>query len=177
MEHQGSEHSAATGADGAYGSRDKDGTGGISAQARAQAYEAADQAKQAAQQARDAAQSIMQRQKDYGADQMDGIARAAHGAAHELEGQLPMAADYVRDAANRIERASASLRERGVEDILGSIAQFARSQPAALFGGAIVAGFAISRFLKSSGHRPHEPRHDSRAHDGAYGNVSDRRTY
>ncbi len=129
---------------------------GISAQARAQAYEAADQAKQAARQARDAAHSIMQRQKDYGADQMDGIARAAHGAAHELEEQLPMAADYVRDAASRLERASASLRERDVEDILGSIAQFARSQPAALFGGAVVAGFAISRFLKSSGQRSHD---------------------
>ena len=169
MENQGSETSAATGADNAHGFRDKDGTGSVSAQARAQAYEAADQAKQAARQARDAAHSIMQRQKDYGADQMDGIARAAHGAAHELEEQLPMAADYVRDAAQRLERASASLRERDVDDILGSIAQFARSQPAVLFGGAIVAGFAISRFLKSSSHRTYDPR----AHDDA----PDRRTF
>ena len=122
----------------------------------AQAQQAAEQAKQAARQAKDAAHSMMQRQKDYGADQMDGIARAAHGAAQELETQLPMAADYVRDAASRLERASASLRERDVGELLGSVAQFARTQPAALFGGAIVAGFAVSRFLKSSGSRtPH----------------------
>lgn len=173
MEQQGSENSAAPRPDGTQGFRDKDATGGISAQARAQAQEAADQAKQAARQARDAAHSIMQRQKDYGADQMDGIARAAHGAAHELESQLPMAADYVRDAATRLERASASLRERDVEDLLGSIAQFARSQPAALFGGAVVAGFAISRFLKSSGHRPHQ----TRTHGGTPGSTPGSRSY
>ena len=156
---QGSDMSAtAAGTTSAGNGRHRGGAGGdamgaIPDDARDQAHDAADQARQAARQARDAAHSIMQRQKDYGADQMDGIARAAHGAAHELEEQLPMAADYVRDAAQRLERASASLRERDIDDLMGSIAQFARSQPAALFGGAIVAGFAISRFLKSSGQR------------------------
>lgn len=156
MEHQSSDASAANRPDGSFTSgHERQEAVGISAQARAQARDAAEQAKQAARQAQDAAHSIMQRQKDYGADQMDGIARAAHGAAHELENQLPMAADYVREAAQRLERASASLRERDVEDILSSVAHFARSQPVALFGGAVLAGFAISRFLKSSGHRTH----------------------
>lgn len=114
------------------------------------ALDAAEQAKQAAMQARDAASSIVQQQKDYGAEQMEGIARAAHGAADQLEEQLPMAASYVHDAAARLERASATLRERSIEELLGSISQFARTQPAVLFGGAVIAGFALSRFLKSS---------------------------
>lgn len=167
MDHQGNEHSAAASGNGTGGDGlERGATGAIPAGARTQAHDAADQARQAARQARDAAHSVMQRQKDYGADQMDGIARAAHGAAHELEDQLPMAADYVRDAAQRLERASASLRERDVDDLMGSIAQFARSQPAALFGGAIVAGFAISRFLKSSGHRTYEAKASGSSPDG-----------
>jgi hypothetical protein len=114
------------------------------------ARDAADQARQAALQAREAATSIVQQQKDYGAEQMEGLARAAHGAAEQLEEQLPMAAHYVHDAAARLEQASATLRERSIEELLGSVTQFARSQPAVLFGGAIVAGFALSRFLKAS---------------------------
>jgi hypothetical protein len=31
-----------------------------------------------------------------------------------------------------------------------SLNNFARSQPAAFFGGAVLAGFALSRFFKSS---------------------------
>src|SRR3546814_415249 len=119
MDYQGDGNSATGRSDGL----DKEATGAIPAGARTQMHEAADQARHAARQARYAAHSVMQRQKDYGADQMDGIARAAHGAAHELENQLPMAADYVRDAAQRLQRASASLRERDVDDLMGSIAQ------------------------------------------------------
>lgn len=122
-------------------------------QTKQAALDAAGQAKQAAIQARDAATSIMQQQKDYGAEQIEGIARAAHGAAEQLQGQLPMAANYVHDAAARLERASATLRERSIEELLGNVTQFARAQPAVLFGGAIIAGFALSRFLKSSANR------------------------
>lgn len=122
-------------------------------QTKQAALDAAGQAKQAAMQAREAATSIAQQQKDYGADQMEGLARAAHGAAEQLEDQLPMAANYVHDAAAKLERASATLRERSIEELLGSVTQFARAQPAVLFGGAIIAGFALSRFLKSSASR------------------------
>jgi hypothetical protein len=91
-----------------------------------------------------------EQQKDSGAEQIGGIARAVHGAAGELERELPHAAAYVHDAADRIDRAASALREHNVDDLFRSLSDFARRQPATFFGSAVFAGFAISRFLKSS---------------------------
>lgn len=100
---------------------------------------------------KDKMREIAEQQKDAGADQLGSIAEAVHGAAHELEGKLPAAADYIHSAAERIERASSDMRNRGVDDLISACGSFARREPAAFFGGAMIAGFAISRFLKSSG--------------------------
>jgi hypothetical protein len=102
------------------------------------------------------ARKVAEQQKEAGADQIGGIARAVHGAAREIEDKMPQAATFVHDAATRLEGAAASLRERSVDDLLRSFNNFARSQPAALFGGAVLAGFALSRFLKSSAEHNHE---------------------
>jgi hypothetical protein len=91
-----------------------------------------------------------ERQKDAGAERLEGLAEAVHGAADQLAGQLPQAAGYVHGAASRIESVSAALRDRSIEDLLQNAGRLARSQPAALFGGAVLAGIALSRFLKSS---------------------------
>ena len=99
--------------------------------------------------ARDAAEQ----QKQAGAEQIGGVARAVHGAADELEKELPQAASYVHEAADRFERAASALRERSVDDLFRSVSDFARNQPATFFGSAVVAGFALSRFLKSSAGR------------------------
>ena len=53
--------------------------------------------------------------------------------------------------ADKIEEASSALKERSLDDLMGTFGQFARSQPAAFFATAALAGFALSRFLKSSG--------------------------
>jgi ribosomal protein L12E/L44/L45/RPP1/RPP2 len=96
------------------------------------------------------ARETAEQQKDAGAEQIGGIARAVHGAAGELERELPHAAAYVHDAAERIDRAASALRERNIDDLFHSLSDFARRQPATFFGSAVFAGFAISRFLKSS---------------------------
>jgi hypothetical protein len=96
------------------------------------------------------ARKVAEQQKQAGAEQIGGVARAVHGAARELEQKMPQAAGFVHDAAARLEGAAASLRERSVDDLIRSLNNFARSQPAAFFGGAVLAGFALSRFLKSS---------------------------
>lgn len=112
----------------------------------------------AIEEVKQSAQSAAERQKHVGAEKIEGIARAVHGAADELESQLPDAAGYVHDAADRLHRASASLRERSLDEMLSGFTRFAREQPAAVFGGAVLAGFALSRLLKSSG--------DAERHDG-----------
>lgn len=93
---------------------------------------------------------LAEKQKQAGADQIGGVARAVHGAAREIEQNMPQAAGFIHDAATRLEGAAASLRERSVDDLMRSLNDFARTQPAAFFGGAVLAGFALSRFLKSS---------------------------
>ena len=96
------------------------------------------------------ARKVAEQQKQAGADQIGGVARAVHGAAREIEHKMPQAAGLIHDAATRLEGAAASLRDRSVDDLLRSLNDFARSQPAAFFGSAVLAGFALSRFLKSS---------------------------
>jgi len=99
---------------------------------------------------KDRAREVAEQQKQAGADQIGGVARAIYGAAHEIEQEMPHAAGFVHDAAARLEGAANSLRERSVDDLVRSLNNFARSQPATFFGGAVLAGFALSRFLKSS---------------------------
>jgi hypothetical protein len=96
------------------------------------------------------ARKVAEQQKKVGAEQIGGVARAVHGAAHELEQELPHAAGFIHDAAAKLEGAANSLRERSVDDLIRGLNNFARTQPAAFLGGAVLAGFAFSRFLKSS---------------------------
>ena len=98
----------------------------------------------------DEARHMADRQTEAGADQIGGMAHAIHGAARELEGEMPMAAGYVHDAASHLQDVAQRLHERGVGEVLREVNRFARSQPTAFFGGAVLAGFMISRFLKSS---------------------------
>jgi hypothetical protein len=63
---------------------------------------------------------------------------------------MPQMASYVHDAAMRLEDAAKNLRQRNVDDLMDDVSRFARSQPALFFGGAMLAGFALARFLKSS---------------------------
>ena len=96
------------------------------------------------------ARHMAEQKKEAGADQIGGVAHAIHGAARELENEMPLAASYVHDAASRLQDAAQRLHERGVEELLKDFNSFARARPTAFFGGAVLAGFMISRFLKSS---------------------------
>jgi hypothetical protein len=112
----------------------------------------AEKAAEATEPVKKQAGKFAEEQKQSGAERIGTMATAIHGAARELEGRMPAAAAYVHDAAARMEDAASTLRERSVDDLMKSIDKFAQSRPGALFGGAMLAGFALSRFLKSSGH-------------------------
>jgi ABC-type transporter Mla subunit MlaD len=105
---------------------------------------------------KDEPRNAAEQQKRAGADQISKLARAAESAAAELGSDMPQAAHYVRDAAARLDRMAASVRERNVEQLMGSLDRFARAQPMAFLGGAVLAGFALARFLKSSGDSRHQ---------------------
>ena len=119
-------------------------------QAQKSASAAADRMKN---RARDKVRDMAEQQKAAGADQLGGMAHAMEAASGELQKQMPLAAEYVDDVAARLDDLASALRERSVDDMLGNVADFARRQPAAFFAGAVAAGFALSRFAKSSANR------------------------
>jgi len=105
------------------------------------------------------AEQLAEQQRQAGANQIDGIAKAVHGAADQLEQQMPQAAELVHAAASRLEQGAGALRERSIGDLVAGFNEFGRRDPLALLGGAALAGFAISRFLRSSGDSSSTSRH------------------
>jgi len=88
--------------------------------------------------------------KREGAERIKGFGRAVHGAADEIGKEIPQAADYVHQAADTIEGAADHLRNRSIDELIGTFTRFARQQPAAAFAGAVLVGFVLSRFIKSA---------------------------
>ncbi len=99
------------------------------------------------------ARRIANRQKDVGADTLGEVVGAVRGASRALESGMPQVASYVHGAAARLDEVAGTLRRQSVDELIEGIGSFARAQPALFFGGAALAGFALTRFLKSSGHR------------------------
>jgi len=104
---------------------------------------------------KDKAVEIAEHQKDVGADQVGHFAQAMHGAASALEQQMPQFANYVHDAGQKLEGLADDLRNGSVDELLDRFGRYAKDQPALIFGGAMIAGFALTRFLKSSAKTPH----------------------
>jgi ElaB/YqjD/DUF883 family membrane-anchored ribosome-binding protein len=143
-----------------------DRAGDVAGQVREQATAAASDL---VQPMTDRARELAEEQKRVGADRLGGVARAVHQAAEKLEEDLPPeATQYVHQAADSIERVSSAIRDRSVADLVDDLNDFARRQPVAFFGGAILAGFVLSRFLKSSA-QPSYPRQSSRGGHRAQG--------
>ena len=114
------------------------------------AEQAREQAGSAASSLKQRARRVAEQQKASGAEQISGMAQAIDGAADELGREMPQAAEYIHDMAGRLENAASALRERSVDDLIQQTSDFARRQPVAFFAGALLTGFALSRFLKSS---------------------------
>jgi len=108
--------------------------------------------------ATDQALGFAEEQKRLGADQAEGLARAVHGAADQLQGNSPQIAHYVHEAASAVDGLARSLRDSSPGQLMGQIEDLARRQPVAFFGAAVLAGFALARFAKSSAE---EARRDS----------------
>jgi hypothetical protein len=99
---------------------------------------------------KESAAQLAGQQKEAGARQLSGIAGAVHAAADQLQDQLPGAATYIHDAAERIDHVASDLRNRNLTDIADGLRRLGQERPLALFGGAVLAGFVMARFLKSA---------------------------
>jgi hypothetical protein len=110
-------------------------------------------AREAAGHVVDETRDFAEEQKMAGADTMARLGEAVHGAADQLGRELPQAAGFIHSAADTLQSAASSMRERPIEDLVASLRDFARRQPAAAFAGSVLAGFALARFVKSSSPR------------------------
>lgn len=106
------------------------------------------------QAARGKAEEVIEQQKIAGAEQGHNLAEAVRRIADDLEDTSPEIARHVRSAAESVDNVASALRERSVGDLVGQMNQFAQRQPVAFFGAAMVAGFALTRFARSSAAAP-----------------------
>jgi hypothetical protein len=126
----------------------------VSDQVKEKAGELKRQAKETAHEVRDRAASMVDQQKHAAVGRVEGIAHALRTASDELRDQgQPMVAEYSRYAAEGLESMAQSIDRREIGDVVNGIEQFARERPGVFFGGALVAGFALARFMKSSSTR------------------------
>ena len=88
-------------------------------------------------------------QKAAGADYVGNVANIIRRTAYEFDSDIPQAGHYIRKAAAQLENVSDAMRNRDMSEIVGNVQDFARKQPTAFFGAAVLLGFAAVRFLKS----------------------------
>ena len=94
------------------------------------------------------AEEIAREQKEASTGHIRTLASAIHGAARELEAGMPKMASSVHDVAQHIEQTADDVRESNLDELMEKFDSYARQQPALVFGGAMIAGFFLSRFLK-----------------------------
>jgi hypothetical protein len=109
-----------------------------------------DAAKDIASDAGNRLQEKVTEQKGVGADYVNNLAGAMRRAAGEFDAEVPLAGTYIRKAASEVENAADALRTGNFTDLVAGVQTFAKSQPTAFLGLAVLAGFGVVRFLKSS---------------------------
>jgi uncharacterized phage infection (PIP) family protein YhgE len=127
------------------------GLAGSSAEAiKDRASDAMDAARDMASQASDKFKQTVDDQKNAGADYVGNLADTMRRAAREFDHDLPIAGAYIRKAASQIEGVSDQIKTGNFSDLVSGAQAFARRQPTAFLGLAVLAGFGAVRFLKSS---------------------------
>jgi len=97
-----------------------------------------------------AASKFADSQKASGTKIIQNVSEAAQAGAEKLEAQSPMMAGYVRDASQQLDRFADDFQNRSIGDLMQDVSNFARRQPAIFIAGSVLAGFVLTRFLKSS---------------------------
>ena len=138
------------------------------------ASEFVDTAKDVASQATDKLKQAVDDQKSAGADYVGTLAGTIRRAAKEFDGDLPIAGTYIRKAAAQVEGVADTIRTGNFNDLVAERSQFARRQPTAFLGMAVLAGFGVVRFLKSSATDTIAPAPSLRAAPGIPGQGSTR---
>jgi len=127
-----------------------DAMGAISDAAQQAIGEAKKSASSLASAASERAKDAVQERISGGADMLGHLAAAVRAAARDLDPNAPQLAGFAREAAGRIDDFSQDIRDKSVEDLIQTSSDFARRQPAVLFGTAAACGFLLFRLIKSA---------------------------
>jgi len=115
--------------------------------------------RQAAQSAVDQSKSFVSKQIDQRTtavgEQIGSIADDLRRVGDQLRenGTASLATDYVDQGAEIIDRVGRYLQEADADQLIHDLEAFARRRPLMFASAAAVAGFAVSRFLKTSSAR------------------------
>ena len=102
--------------------------------------------------ARDELQGLLENQKNAVSGHVHAIADALRNTAADLRARdQNTVAAYVEHVAERIAYWSDGLAQRHIVTLARDIRQLAHERPGLVIAGALVLGFAATRFLKSSG--------------------------
>lgn len=112
-----------------------------------------DTATRMAEEARQRGKGFLEEQKGTAADSLERFASILHETGERLEDDQPTFSQFFHSGADSLDRFAGILRERDTESMFNEFQDFARRQPGLLLGGAVAAGFFLSRMLKSSSHR------------------------
>jgi hypothetical protein len=121
------------------------------------ASELVENAKDVASKAGERLQETVAQQKSAGADYVSTLAQTMRRAAGEFEADVPLAATYIRKAADQVTNAAEAFRDGNLNDLVQRAQSFARNQPTAFVGLAVLAGFGAVRFLKSASNTSASP--------------------
>lgn len=114
---------------------------------------AKDQAMRAAAQVGEQAKTTVDSRMSDVAQELGSVADAVRQTSYEIGGESQTVAQYGERIAEQLDGISSYLNEKGVEDVLTDLQDFARRQPAVFLGGAFILGMAVGRFIRSSGNR------------------------
>ncbi len=120
-------------------------------EARNLGEEAVHQAKDAMEGTREQALAFADQQRRSLEENVAAFAGALESAADSLQSEgKETAASYSRRVAAGIGDVAGWMQGRSLGEVWSQAEDYARRQPAVAFGGAVVAGFLLSRFLMSS---------------------------
>ena len=103
---------------------------------------------------RDRAMAQLSTQKDLLSNGLGNVASAARHSTQMLrERQHDAVAQYVDKAADGLDRFSAQLRERDVNDIMSDVGRAAKKQPALFVGAAVALGVIGARLVQMRNER------------------------
>lgn len=96
-------------------------------------------------------QAAMERQKHVAADRANAAANALRRAREQFNSDSqPYMADLAGRFADNLDRLAGRLHERDLSSLTDELQSFARRRPGMFIGGAVISGFMLARFLKSS---------------------------